>query len=272
MAKYKIVADLADLPSGDTIASYLIDAAGAALTSTLITGKQSLDVNVVQSALPSGAATEATLAAVLAEIQSFDYADGSAWVASSIGVSSLAVRKDTAGPLTGVDNGDWTPLIVDSSGALKVTATVTFGGEYAEDSVAVSGDTGLFMLGVRRDAAGSQVSASGDYAEFQVGGTGEVRTMDVQDVAVKQTRVTLTVAGTAQKVPATALVNRKKIFVQNVSDKPQFFGASTVTAAGATGGYEISQGGSEMFSMGDHVDLYGVCGSNNKDVVALEFS
>lgn len=271
MAKYKIVFD-PTLANGDSIASYLVDSAGALLTSTLVGSDQSLDVNVTQSALPAGAATEATLASILSELQGQNYADGSAWGAGSIGIEALAVRQDASGPLTGVDDGDFSPLQVNADGELKVSATVNFAGDYAEDSVAGDGDVGLFSLSVRRDAAGSQSSASGDYSEFQTSGTGELRSMAVDDTGVLQTAVTLAVANTAQKVPATPLANRKKLWIQNASDKPVFVGTSTVTTSGATQGYEISNGGSEMFDAGPNNEVWAVCGSNTKRVVALEFS
>lgn len=280
MSKYKIVYD-PTIANGDSIASYLIDAAGIALTSTLVGGAQSLDVNVTQSALPAGAATEATLAlvateatlaSVLSELQLIDNVDGAPWSAGSTGIMGLAVRADADGPLTGVDDGDFSPLQVDANGFLKVAATFNAAGDYAEDSAASSGDVGLFSLAVRRDAGGSQVGANGDYAEFQVGGTGELRTMAVDNTAVLQSQVTLALAGVAQKCPATPLANRKKIWVQNISDKPMFFGAATVTASGATRGYEIDNGGSEMFDLGHSVDLWGVCGTNAKNLVVLEFS
>lgn len=271
MAKYKIVYD-AILANGDSIASYLISAAGTALTHTTVSGKESLDVNVTQSALPAGAATEATLASILSELQGLDYLDGSVWSASSQGIQALVIRKDASGPLSGVADGDFSGLQVNSLGELKVEANVNFAGDYAEDSVSASGDVGLFTLAIRRDSAGSNASASGDYAEFQVGGTGEMRTMKVDGTAVLQSQTTLAVAGTAQPCPAVALANRKKLWVQNISDKPMFFGSATVTASGATRGYEIDNGGSEMFECDANVVLYGVCGSNTKNLVTLEFS
>lgn len=39
------------------------------------------------------------------------------------GLTSLSVRKDSSGPLTGVADGDYTPLIVDANGDLKVSAS-----------------------------------------------------------------------------------------------------------------------------------------------------
>lgn len=50
------------------VVSRMVDGAGTALTSTLNGGKQSLDVNVSASALPSGAATESTLSTLNGKI------------------------------------------------------------------------------------------------------------------------------------------------------------------------------------------------------------
>lgn len=176
LGKYKIAVDTAVVANGDSIASYLVDSAGNLLTSTLVSGDQALDVNVVQSALPTGAATETTLASVLAELQAMTYADGTAWGAGSIGNMPLAVRQDAAGPLTGVADGDFSPLQVDANGALKVAGsfTVDFSFDYAEDSAHTTGDIGAFTLAVRRDARTSGTSADGDYASFNVNANGEM--------------------------------------------------------------------------------------------------
>jgi len=50
-------------------------------------------------------------------------------------------------------------------------------GTQAEDAVAGSGDTGTFMLAVRRDSATSG-AAAGDYHELQVDANGRLRTID----------------------------------------------------------------------------------------------
>ncbi len=47
---------------------------------------------------------------------------GSPTVAGDVGSVSLSVRKDSAGVLTGVDDGDYTPALVDSAGSLKTVA------------------------------------------------------------------------------------------------------------------------------------------------------
>lgn len=186
MGKHKIAIDTTTLADGDSIASYLVDSAGALLTSTLVGGtQQSLDVNVTQSALPTGAATEATLASVLAELQALTNVDGSVWAAGSTGAMSLAVRHDATGPLTGVADGDFSPLQVDANGALKISGTinVTDNAEYAEDSAANSGDIGIFTLLVRQDTLAISTSTDGDYGAFKSTAKGELYTHDADSLA-----------------------------------------------------------------------------------------
>lgn len=180
MGKYKIAIDTSNIADGDSIASYLVDASGTLLTSTLVGAAQSLDVNVTQSALPTGAATEVTLASVLTELQNLTNVDGAAWSAGSTGAMSLAVRKDANGPFSGVADGDFSPLQLDANGALKVsgTLTITDPAEYAEDSAFTSGDIGQFVLAVRQDTLAADTSADGDYSAFKVTATGELYVHD----------------------------------------------------------------------------------------------
>lgn len=183
LGKYKIAVDTANLADGDSIASYLVDGSGNLLTSTLVGADQALDVNVVQSALPSGAATETTLASVLSELQALSHAEDAAHTSGDLGVMSLAVRNDAGTPLAA--DGDYIPLTTDSSGALRVvgTFTVDFSFDYAEDSPHTTGDIGAFTLAVRRDTRTSGTSADGDYASFNVNANGELYVHDVDALA-----------------------------------------------------------------------------------------
>mgnify|MGYP007073184694 CR=1 FL=1 len=72
---------------------------------------------VASSALPTGAATESSLATVAALSRAEDaaHSDG------HTGVMALAVRKDTSSTGIGAD-GDYVPLAVDANGRLYVTA------------------------------------------------------------------------------------------------------------------------------------------------------
>jgi len=94
-------------------------------------GKYALDVNI-----PSGSVS-VTGAQVI----------GGAYSGGDSGLTSLAVRKDAAGPLAGVADGDYTPLLVDSNGYLKISGSFSFavnaGASFQEDS-AVTTTPGTF--------------------------------------------------------------------------------------------------------------------------------
>lgn len=269
--KLQIIADPTAAAQGDSIAAYLTDVAGTMLTSTLVGGAQSLDVNVTQSALPAGAATQTTLAAVLAELQLIDNVDGAVWAAGSMGIEALAVRKDATGPLTGVADGDFSPLQVDANGNLKVSASIDFAGDYAEDSAHVTGDVGLFSLGIRNDnAATSLTNANGDYTGFATDAKGALYTRNVNNGSNLQQ--IMTVGTTATLLPAAALASRTSLFVQMLSSGKLYLGSATVTNSGATRGLMIGNGGFVTLEAGPANGVYGVADAAGKDVAVWEFA
>lgn len=146
MGKTQVAVNTASLVDGDSIASYLVDAAGNLITSTTIGGKQRLDSNDVASHL-----------------------DGAAYVAASDYLSSMGA----------VDNsGNWKPLTLDAAGNLKVNATVSFSAEHNEDDAAASGDSGIFTLLVRQDTLAASTSTDGDYGAFKSNALGELYVHD----------------------------------------------------------------------------------------------
>lgn len=371
VGKYKIFADTANLADGDTIASYLVDSAGALISSTLIGGKQRLDVNsaseyaedtahasgdfgsqvlavrndtegslvsangdyaplqvdalgrlrvnadinlnndfvyaedsasasgnlgasilsVRQDTLASDTSADGdyafikssasgevyvrdsgantTLTAILADTATIDSqtlsiqntltalskAEDSAHVSGDQGIQTLAVRNDTPGSLVSA-NGDYAPLQVDALGNLRVSGTITLAGQYAEDSAAVSGDTGLFALGVRRDTTGAQTSASGDYSEIQTWSNGELKVVDIANSSILQQQVSVT--NTAAAVPTTALALRKSILIQNTGAAKVWIGSATVTTSGATAGIELPVGDFIELEAGPAVPVFAV--------------
>lgn len=156
LGKYRISIDATDIPAGDSIASYLVDSAGALLTSTLIGGKQRLDV-----------------------ISPSEFAEDSAHASGDYGQQVLAVRNDTEGSLVGA-NGDYAPLQVDALGRLRVNADINVNNDfvYAEDSAHASGDLGAFTLLVRQDTLAASTSADGDYGAFKSNNLGELYVFD----------------------------------------------------------------------------------------------
>jgi hypothetical protein len=105
---------------------------------------------------------------------SFDYAEDSAHTSGDVGAFVLAVRNDAGTSLVSTD-GDYAPLQVDATGALRISGDLTSNSEYAEDSVHTSGEVGAFILAVRADNQGTLSSASGDYDALQTQGDGLLR-------------------------------------------------------------------------------------------------
>lgn len=155
-SKFAINADPADLSNGDSIASYLVDSAGALLTSTLIGAKQRLDVNTAS-----------------------EFAEDSAHTSGDRGLFTLAVRNDVEGSMVSAD-GDYAPLQVDALGRLRVNADINVSNDfvYAEDAAAVSGNLGASVLLVRQDTLASSTSADGDYGQFKSNAAGELYVAD----------------------------------------------------------------------------------------------
>lgn len=266
--KTRILVDTGTLADGDSIAAYLV-AGGTQLTAT----GTSLDVNVTASALPAGAATEATLASVLTAVNALEQIDGAVWVAGTKGIESLAVRKDASGPLTGVADGDWSPLQVNSVGELKVAGsfTVTSADDHAEDAAAVSGDTGSFNLSVRNDAqATTPASTNGDYQQFSTDLRGALYTKQIQ--AITNLQQVITVGTTAVALPTAPLANRASMFVQMLSGGSLYLGSATVTNTGATRGFLLGNGGYASLDVGPANLVYGICNAAAKDVMVWEFA
>lgn len=96
---------------------------------------------------------------------------GSPQGATDTGVALLAVRKDTASLTT--DDGDYSPLSVDSNGNLRVTSAGET--QYAEDSVHVSGDQ-VTMAGVVQQSADAALAGDGDRTCLQTDASGFLKT------------------------------------------------------------------------------------------------
>lgn len=102
-----------------------------------------------------------------------EYAEDSGHTGGDTGTFILAVRHDADTSLVDTDL-DYAPLQVDANGFLKVV-TAAFGSEHAEDTPHTSGDKGILLLAVRRDADASLVDADLDYAPLQVDANGALK-------------------------------------------------------------------------------------------------
>jgi hypothetical protein len=150
--------------------------------------------------------------------------------------------------------GDGTNLLaVNADGSINVMADVSIvsGSDKAEDAAHASGDIGTYILAVRQDTLANSVSADGDYASLKVDATGALYvnvaasgTLTVSDAALAATAIAnaanpLGVADTAEAAVASALANRKYLWIYNNANTKVFLGSSGVTAAN---GFPLSPG------------------------------
>lgn len=194
---WQIKANPTDLPNGASIASYLVDAAGALLTSTSIGGKQRLDVNN-----PS------------------EFVDGTAYTAASDYLEAIAAVDSS---------GNYKPLNLNSLGELKVAATVNFTAEHNEDDPFADGDSGIATLLVRQDTLATSTSADADYGSFKSNALGELY---VHDTSVLAQLVTANSTLTNIKSDTASIVTNTGTTATNTGTTATNTGtiASTLTA------------------------------------------
>lgn len=270
---------------------------GDPISSTLISGKESLDVHPVGDG------------------DSGIFAEDSGHVTAAKGQFILAVRNDTSAVLTSTDL-DYSPIAVDSAGRIKLaSATFTSNYEYAEDSASASGNVGAFVLAVRNDVQGTLAGTDGDYAALQLDALGRLRTItdldltgdlagdddvDTEDPLKVGTR---TVTGALGSVSAAGdkanmisdiwrrlyvndtpniglstaapagidntvggvdlfpavLAGRRNAYVQNRENgKDLFIGATGVTIAT---GFEVRRGSTWEIPLGPNIALFGITSS-----------
>jgi hypothetical protein len=146
------------------------DAAGATkyrkTTGAGTSGDPAVCHNIIDSgtiSLPSGAATDTKQDTIITALQLIDdvvFAEDAAHGSGDKGVMTLAVRSDAGGAIAGTD-GDYSPLQVDASGALRVTGGGG-GTEYTEDAAAAANPVGGASILVRSDTPSTITGTDGD--------------------------------------------------------------------------------------------------------------
>lgn len=136
--KDQIVADITTPSDGDTIVSYMFDGDGNKITSS----GNALDINI--------ASQDANVTV-----------DGTVGISGSVTVTATDLDiRDLVHTQDSIAIGDGASLILD-----MVT----------EDAAAAGGEIGIMPMGIRQDAAGSPVSADGDYHPFVFNNDGELK-------------------------------------------------------------------------------------------------
>lgn len=229
--KNKLVFDPADVSNSDFVGSYVLSSDGTKITSTNVSGKDGLDVNVINASLVV--------------------------TATDLDIRNLSAAQDNVAISDGVDT-----LAINADGSINVQATF----DYAEDSVASSGDVGAYVLSVRQDTLASSTSASGDYQSFKTDALGRLWMNDTHQTMVF---AAVSVLVTATDLVASDLANRKRILLQNLGTKKIYIGDASVTTAN---GIELFSGASMELDIGPGINLYAISSSGTQDVRVMELA
>jgi len=184
----RLLFDASNPTDGPNIGSYLIGAGGNVITETNVAADYGLDVNIINASLTVDA-SDLDIRDLTHVSDTVGIGDGTNLAAVNASLE-LQVRDDDANTdldtLVGCVDG--TEIQVDIVAALPAgdnnignVDIVSMPGTYVEDAASAGGETGMFILGVRQDAAGSPVSATGDYHGLIFNADGELKTTaDVQ--------------------------------------------------------------------------------------------
>jgi hypothetical protein len=255
VGKDKLVFDTtATLSNNDNVGAYLRSADGTLLTHSTIGGKQRLDVNL---------ATE--------------YLEDAAHTTGDRGQFMLAVRRDADTTMVDAD-GDYAPLQVDENGRLKVVADIEVvnGFEKLEDAAHADGDVGAYVLSVRQDVLAGSTNTNGDYQSFKTDSVGslwvrlsEGVALDSPNSAFNTEAVAVDATAGGTQLLAAPLSERKKLLIQNLSNKPIYIIESGQTAAD---GIRIAASGNWEIEAGPGIDLYAITESGTADVRLFELA
>lgn len=302
LTKDRLIFDPADTADSDNIGSYLrAGSDGDLISSTLVGGKEALDVYMVQSA------------------DNATYDEDTAHVSGDAGKFILGVRNDNAATSLTSADGDYSPIAVDEFGRLFVNAdiSVTTGFEKAEDSAHVSGDIGGYVLAVRQDTLANSTSADGDYGSLKLNVDGALWTAPVGNVAddavdagnpikvgsravggalpaisasgdranlisdmyrrvwindspnIGVVNTVVTVGATEVALPAVAQAGRRRMVIQNTSSNDVYVGATGIST---TSGVRIAKSATLTLEIGENVNLFAIAAGAGNDVRVMELA
>jgi len=215
--KDKLIFDESFISDSDQVGAHLLGSASAKISSTNVSGKEGLDVNIINASIEVtatdldirdlDAAQDNVAISDGTDVLAIN-ADGSINVGNTVTVQAtdLDIRDLTQADeitvfqgtspwivsatdldirdLTHVSDsikiGDGTDfLAINADGSINVNADISVvnGSDKAEDSAHASGDIGTYVLAVRQDALAADTSADGDYASLKVDALGQLYTV-----------------------------------------------------------------------------------------------
>lgn len=233
----RLLFDPADPDNSPNVGSYVrAGTDGDLISSTLVGGKEGLDVNLVN-------------ASVIVSATDLDIRD-------------LSHTQDS------IKIGDGTDfMLVNADGSINVNLVADADdGIFAEDTAAANADKGQSVFAVRSDAQGTLVSASGDYAWFQQDGQGRLKVNEAPNGAISQAVVAV---GTSEVSIGSALTGRNTLVIQNHGNKSIFVGPTGVLT---TTGIEVTKGGTLELKSGQAHLWFAISSAAAQDIVVTQLS
>ena len=167
-------------------------------------------------------------------------AEDAAHTTGDVGVMALSVRKDTGAATAGTD-GDYQPLITDSSGNLyvNVAAGGTSGTQYTEDAASAADPTGNALIMVRADTPSATTSTDGDNIAARGTNKGElyVKHIDAIPVTDNGGNISIDDGGNSITVDGSVTVSG------TVTANPASGTIDTVTTVGTVSAFGVSTTG-----------------------------
>ena len=263
-AKEKLVFDgVGTLDDADNVGAWIRSADGTMITHTAVSGKDGLDVHLINESIEV-TADGLDIRALTQTDEVTVFQGTSPWVVSA---TDLDIRDldHTTDNVAISQNGN--TLVVNADGSINVNAEVEIDAayEYEEDSQHESGDIGAYVLAVRQDTLAPSTSADGDYASFKVNADGAlwVQLADNTVNALPPSHTgwlvgNNTINNTAELVVSSDLTNRRKILIQNVSSGGRTIHLGHSDQVSSSNGIRLSAGAAVELELAAGVGVWAI--------------
>ncbi len=285
--KDQLIFDTTEVADSDSVGAYIRSDDGTLITHHTVGSDEGLDVYLLNTSIEV-TATDLDIRDLVYTQDSITAHQGGTWTIDSI-TNNVTVDQGTSPWVIGDGGGSITvdALNLDirdlTAASDSVAAWLSDGAGTALTSTLVGSDQALDVnvvggLNVEVDLSHIDDSVRlGDGTNFltstTVGSDIGLDVYNINDPAVADTAIlssvdTLTVSGTAEKVVASNLAARKKLFVYNKSNQKVYIGGSAVSSSN---GFPVSPGSYLELAAGPSVDVY-YDGKTGAEIRTLELS
>lgn len=238
--KHKLIFDVTDadtIADSDSVGAFIRSSDGTLITHTTVGGKEALDVRVAE-----GINVEVDLSHVDDSVR--------------LGDGTTLTTVTSNGGKDGLD-----VFLINTDITVTATDLDIRDLSAAQDSVAAW----------TNDGTGNAIGSTAGALNVFIDNSNPVQVNDaaLADTAIEAASNDLTVANTAESVKATALANRKYLYVYNNGNREIYIGGAGVSEAD---GFPVAPGGTYMFRAGAAIDMQWVGPNTSQNIRTLELS